>query len=121
MKRSQFAPLLLAAAAALLSGVAQAQGSGTANPAPARVEPPPPPEMSPLDPALEPEIVIRPGDNKETIKEYRLNGRVYMVEVIPLGGGEPYYLVDDQGDGKFSRHEPLDNGLRVPRWIFKTF
>jgi len=29
--------------------------------------------------------------------------------------------VDDRGDGKFSRHEGLDSGLRVPRWTLFSF
>jgi hypothetical protein len=43
-----------------------------------------------------------------------------MIKITPKNG-VPYYLVDDRGDGKFSRREGLDSGLRVPRWIIKRF
>jgi hypothetical protein len=35
--------------------------------------------------------------------------------------GVPYYLVDDKGDGRMTRQEPLDSGLRVPMWVIGTF
>ncbi len=37
-----------------------------------------------------------------------------MIKIIPKVG-KPYYLVDDRGDGKFSRQESLDSGVRPPR------
>jgi hypothetical protein len=55
-----------------------------------------------------------------TIEEYRANGRLYMIKITPKHGA-PYYLVDDLGDGRFARHEGLDSGVRVPRWIIKSF
>jgi hypothetical protein len=55
-----------------------------------------------------------------TIEEFRAGGRLYMIKITPKIG-PPYYLVDDLGDGKFSRHESLDSGLRVPRWTLKKF
>jgi hypothetical protein len=55
-----------------------------------------------------------------TVEEFRSGGKLYMIKVTPKIG-PPYYLVDDLGDGKFARHESLDSGLRVPRWILKKF
>jgi len=55
-----------------------------------------------------------------TIEEYRIGGKLYMIKVTPKYG-KPYYLVDDQGDGKFARQESLDSGFRVPRWIIHNF
>jgi hypothetical protein len=66
-----------------------------------------------------PEITIT-RQTEQTIEEYRVNGRLYMIKITPKIG-PPYYLVDDQGNGKFSRQESLDSGLRPPRWIIKSF
>ena len=59
----------------------------------------------------------REGD---TIEEYRRDGRMYMIKVTP-SHGVPYYLVDTEGDGNYSRIESLENNVRVPMWILKTF
>lgn len=56
----------------------------------------------------------------QTIEEYRVGGRLYMIKIIPKIG-KPYYLVDDRGDGKFVRQDTLDNGFRVPRWVIHRF
>ncbi len=67
----------------------------------------------------EPEVtIIKKTD--QTVEEYRVGGRLYMIKIIPKVG-KPYYLVDDQGDGKFSRQESLDSGLRPPRWVIHRF
>jgi hypothetical protein len=57
---------------------------------------------------------------EQTIEEYRAGGKLYMIKVIPENG-KPYYLVDEQGDGKFSRQESLDSGIRPPRWVIHRF
>lgn len=94
-----------------------------AKPAPGKLEPLPPPpaisagsDESALD---EPEVVIT-KETEQTIEEYRVGGKLYMIKVTPKHG-KPYYLVDDLGDGKFVRQESLDSGLRVPRWIIHSF
>lgn len=55
-----------------------------------------------------------------TIEEYRVGGRLYMIKITPAHG-KPYYLVDDRGDGRFARQNPLDFGLRPPQWVIKKF
>lgn len=81
-------------------------------------EPPPPPGFQP-DPALEPQVtIIKRGEDR--VEEYRINGRLYMVKVTPPNG-VPYYLVDDKGDGRMTRQEAMDSGLRVPMWVIGTF
>ena len=35
--------------------------------------------------------------------------------------GVPYYLVDDNGDGTWSRQQPTDSGVRVPRWVVHSW
>lgn len=87
--------------------------------APAKVETPPPPPITAGEPIDEPEVkIIKQTD--QTIEEYRVGGKLYMIKVTPKYG-PPYYLVDDKGDGKFARQESLDSGFRVPRWIIKSF
>ena len=80
--------------------------------------PPPPPGMQP-DPALEPQVTIsKRGEDK--VEEYRMNGKLYMLKVTPPHGVS-YYLVDEKGDGRMSRQESLDSGLRVPMWVIHKF
>jgi hypothetical protein len=55
-----------------------------------------------------------------TVEEYRVGGRLYMIKITPKHG-KPYYLVDDRGDGRFARQDPLDFGLRPPMWVIKKF
>jgi hypothetical protein len=47
---------------------------------------------------LEPTVTIREEEDRR-IEEYRMNGRVYMVKVTPVGG-IPYYYIDTDGDGQ---------------------
>lgn len=83
-------------------------------------EPPPPPKGYELDSALEPQVTIIKRGN-ETVEEYRMGGRLYMMKVTPAGGGTPYYLVDHTGDGKFARQSSHDTGLRPPMWVIHSF
>ena len=83
-------------------------------------EPPPPPKGFELDSALEPQITtVKRGS--ETVEEYRMGGRLYMMKVTPAGGGTPYFLVDHTGDGKFARQNSHDTGLRPPMWVIHSF
>ncbi len=118
------------ALAALLPLAVNAQtaldNTGTARKTPATtatkvepVEPPPPPEIIPFDPELEPQVTIKRSDT-ETVEEFRVNGQLYMVKVTPAGG-IPYYLVDTNGNGQFSRVESVDKPISVPRWVITTF
>ena len=82
-------------------------------------EPPPPPAGMELDPALEPQVtIIKRG--ADTVEEYRVSGKLYMIKVTPPTGA-PYYLIDEKGDGKFSRQEPMDSGIRPPMWVIHQF
>lgn len=64
---------------------------------------------------MEPDItIVRKG--KKTIQEYRRNGRLYMVKVVP-DIGPAYYLRDTDGDGKMDvRSNELDRGAEVNMW-----
>jgi len=56
------------------------------------------------------------------IDEYSHRGHVYMVKVTPPGGLPPYYLYDQNGDGKFSRHLPgASKGISPPEWVIQRF
>jgi hypothetical protein len=81
--------------------------------------PPPPPEMVPFDAALEPQVTIKKRDG-DTVEEFRVEGRLYMIKVTP-SHGVPYYLIDNQGDGNFMRMETMDTGLRVPQWVIHSW
>lgn len=78
-------------------------------------EPPPPPPLpegdvadQPLEESAGSEVIIREGE-RGTIQEYRLNGQLYMVKIIPYKG-PPYFLIDSDGDGSFeTRRNELDN------------
>ena len=73
-----------------------------------------PPGMEP-DSALEPQVTIQKRGS-ETVEEYRINGRLYMVKVTPAHG-VPYFLVDDVGRGEFVRRDTFDTRTRVPMWV----
>lgn len=90
-------------------------------PAPKNLEPlPPPPAVDNSGNADQaPEVTITKKTG-QTIEEYRVGGRLYMIKITPKVG-KPYYLVDDLGDGKFARQESMDTGLRPPRWVIKRF
>jgi hypothetical protein len=78
-------------------------------------EPPPPPPGLEPDPALEPQVTIQ-RRGTDTVEEFRLNGRLYMIKVTPPNG-RPYYLVDYIGRGEFSRLDSYDTGTRPPMWV----
>lgn len=98
-----------------LSAFAQSNQPKDLQPLP---EAPPPPQPQ-IDPSLEPEVtIIKRGE--ETVEEYRVNGRLYMIKVTPFHG-VPYYLLDENGTGKFSRRDDLDNPVKVPMWVIFSF
>jgi hypothetical protein len=114
MRRYLLAVLLALACAA--HAHAQAPKPPELQPIP---EPPPPPPGVALDPTLEPEVtIVKRGI--DTVEEYRIAGRLYMMKVIPPSG-KPYYLIDHRGDGTFTRQESFDFGLRVPMWVIHSF
>jgi Protein of unknown function (DUF2782) len=104
--------LLLAAAPSL---AAQPAKPPELQPVP---EPPPPPGYD-FDSAVEPQVTILKRGT-DTIEEYRIGGRLYMVKVTPPHG-KPYYMIDYRGDGTFMRQDNLDNGVRPPMWVIFQF
>lgn len=83
-----------------------------------------PPDLTPAPdgapgPDDVPAVSIKPSDQGRVV-EYRANGKLYMLKVIPKIG-KPYYLIDSKGDGQFARQEGLDSGMRPPVWVVKEF
>ncbi len=71
-------------------------------------------EVPPSEPPLAEVIIRREGE--KIIEEYRLDGRTYMIRVVPPVG-VPYYFVDVDGDGNFDvRRSDLDQGLPIHQW-----
>lgn len=68
---------------------------------------------------IEPEITIREGQ-RETIYEYRIRGRVYMVRVQPQIG-PPYYLTDTNGDGTLDQRSNSPLNINVNQWVLFTW
>lgn len=80
-------------------------------------EPPPLPPGSAEDTYLEPEITI--VVDKQTVQyEYRINGQLYMIKVVPKKG-KPYYLIDPDGTGQWRRSFTSD--IVPPQWVIKEF
>jgi hypothetical protein len=88
----------------------------------AQQEPAPVPEPPELPPTvesgepLEPDVtIIRRGT--DTIEEYRINNRLYMVKVKP-SIGPSYYLLDSDGDGNMDvRRSDLERDMQIPQWV----
>ncbi|MBI5437750.1 MAG: DUF2782 domain-containing protein [Nitrosomonadales bacterium] len=92
-------------------------------PVPDNLEPltPPPAFNAAADaaPDDEPQVTIT-KQTEQTVEEYRMGGKLYMIKITPKVG-PAYYFVDDKGDGKFVRQESLDSGIRPPRWVVHRF
>jgi hypothetical protein len=100
----------------LLAITAPAMAQQTPKLEPLPEPPAPPPGMT--DDALEPEVTIVKRGN-DTVEEFRIRGRLYMVKVTPPHG-VPYYLVDTKGDGVMVRQGASTN-LSVPMWVLKSW
>ncbi|PPC78173.1 hypothetical protein WH50_01530 [Pokkaliibacter plantistimulans] len=60
----------------------------------------------------EPQIIISHQEDK-TFYEYRVNGAVVEIKVVPKHG-KPYYLVPVEGKGMV---ESDHSRLRIPQWV----
>ncbi len=78
-------------------------------------EPPQLPDPVESGEALEPEITIIQRDDA-TITEYRVNGNLYKIKVDPVIG-EPYYMIDLDGDGVMEPLSNLSEDVIVPQWV----
>jgi hypothetical protein len=79
-------------------------------------EPPEIPQAVQSGEPLEPEVTIIQRD-KETVEEFRINGRLYKVKITP-SAGPPYYLVDTDGDGVLETRGNNDiTDINIPQWV----
>lgn len=75
-----------------------------------------PPALVNGDQALEQEVVITPRSG-ERVREYRMHGQLYMIEIIPTKGPR-YYLLDTDGDGVLeTRRYNVEPDVTIPRWV----
>ena len=73
-----------------------------------------------IDPSLEPEVTIKKG-KEETVEEYRINGQLYMIKVIPRIG-KPFYLLNKRSPvGEPHRGDLEGYGVNVPMWEIYRF
>lgn len=124
----RLASLLILAVLTAPALAADPAANATKNQPPAATVPipPPPPENynPPAAPELpdagqpEPEVTIT-SKGTEIHEEYRLNGRLYMIKVIPKKG-KPYYLIDQEGSGQFRRSD-FESRIAIPTWVIKRF
>ncbi|WP_286240565.1 DUF2782 domain-containing protein [Neptuniibacter halophilus] len=70
-------------------------------------------EVPPLVDENDPQITIH-HDNNKTYYEYRINGELREIKVVPKNGPE-YYLVPAPGEGEFIRAE--ESQMLIPKWV----
>ncbi len=114
-------PLLLITvlftAAALAQSPARPRPPGTT----ALEEPPPMPAATAGDTPIESQAVVTTRtEGDQTIQEYRVRGKLFMMRVTPRHG-RSYVMIDHKGDGQFARMDNLDSGVRVPQWVIVEF
>jgi len=131
MRATLSALTVLLACVAVPTAVAAADERAKTSPAPQAapvpkepLPPPPipknytPPETDPTTEELQPEVrITTKGD--EIHQEYRINGRLYMVKVMPALG-PPYYLIDQEGNGNFVQ-SGIQPDVNPPMWVIKEF
>lgn len=70
-------------------------------------------EVPPLVDENGPQITIY-NDSEKTYYEYRINGQLKEIKVVPKIGKE-YYLIPAPGEGDFIRHE--ESQMLIPKWV----
>lgn len=92
----------------LIASAVMAEDEQTALPAP---DAPPQVESGEV---LEPEVTIVESD-KGKIYRYSINGKIYMVKVVPTSGA-PYYFIDSNGDGQLDARADDIKEASVQQW-----
>jgi hypothetical protein len=59
-------------------------------------------------------------EGDQTIEEYKVNGKLFMTRITPKHG-RPYVMIDNHGDGTFTRMDSIEPGMRVPQWVIFEF
>ncbi|WP_297572537.1 DUF2782 domain-containing protein [uncultured Deefgea sp.] len=89
-------------------------GDGVADTPPAM-----PAETKSNKPQPQPDIrIVEKGD--ATLTEYRINGRLYQIKVVPKVG-KPYFLIDPNGQGNFVTQGNMIDNIAVPSWVILEF
>ena len=111
------------------TGVTQDDDFPLARPPPVEELPPalPPPDTPapttsgyiPEGETPEPKVTIVHRANA-VVEEYRINGKLYMVRVIPRIG-IPYFLIDTTGDGNYDMRTTDLDGPSVPMWVIYSW
>jgi len=86
-----------------------------AEPAAVTEDIPPPPPIVESGQVIEPEVTIK-QDDKGTTYEYRVNGQLTLVRVVPKVG-PPYYFVDSDNDGVLDMQQQGPVNSSVNQWI----
>jgi len=73
--------------------------------------------LEPLDEELPQVTIVKRGD--DTITEFRLRGKLYMIKVTQPNGLS-YYLVDQEGKGHWVRNDG-NRKLIVPTWVLTSW
>jgi hypothetical protein len=110
-------PLALFLALATVQASAPAPGQAPAEAAaPAPTEAPIPDKLpSPPSEETTPSVTIRSSESGDVIEEYREGGRIYMVRITPVRG-KPYYLYDDDRNGRMDRTDADKAGVSPVYW-----
>lgn len=82
-------------------------------------EPPRLPEPQQSGEALDPEVTIV-ETSKGTVHEYRANGQLYMVKIVPRVGAA-YYMIDTNGDGEMDAREDDIRSVATPQWVLLSW
>ena len=70
---------------------------------------------APASEANAPTVTIRASENGDVVEEYRQNGQVFMVRITPVRG-VPYYLYDDDRNGRLDRSDAEKNDISPVYW-----
>lgn len=65
--------------------------------------------------APDPDVTTRKVGG-DTIMEYRIKGKLYQQRIQPASG-PAYFLIDEKGEGKFTRVDGPDVKYSVPMWV----
>jgi hypothetical protein len=71
------------------------------------------------EPTPEPDVTIVERE-RDTVFEYRINGRLYMIKIVPAFG-PPYFFIDNDGDGNMETRATDFTLIRVPQWVLATW
>jgi hypothetical protein len=89
--------------------------TGLASAAAAQDVPIPPKAPAPPSEEGAPTVTIRSSENGDRVEEYREAGKVYMVRITPAHG-KPYYLYDDDRNGRLDRSDADRHTIAPVYW-----